>query len=184
MFNKPTGDIAEISLGPGVISIGAVGATPTIDVGHVKGGMTLTIDRAMVDIRAGSPQTLIKRLSAQEDAMIEFTGIQWDLDNLARVLGDGQTSISGGSEVMEIGGRPNGTEISLKFVHKMADGGTIEMDVYKAIGDGIIAVAVNEADTHEMPYKFMAMDPGETGWDGAALTDGKKLVKFLRTAGA
>ena len=182
MYNNPSGDTAEITLGPGIIYAGAVGATPMTDIGHVKGAMTLTIDRAMVDIRAGSPQTLIKRLSAQEDAFIEFTGIQWDLDNLARVMGDGQTSISGGEEILEIGGRPNGTEVSMRFVHKMADGGTIEMYIYKAIGEGMIAIAVNEANSHEMPYKFLAMDAGTTDWAGTTLTDGKKLAKFIRTA--
>lgn len=181
MYNQPVNDSTRYSIGPGIIYLGPVGSTPSVDVGALRGNATITLNREKVEIRQGSPQTLQDCLIKQEDAMIEFTGIEWNLDRLAQVLMDGATSLSGAQEIFKVGGRPNANKWALRFVHKMADGGTIDVSMWKVLGEGKIAIGVNSDDVHQMPYKFTAIDPGSTDWAGAALSDGQKLVKIVRT---
>lgn len=181
MYNNPSGSITKVSIGPGILLIGPVGATPTIDMGYVKGEMTLTIDRQQEEIRQGSPQTIVAAMAKSEDVMVEFTGIEWNLDNLLRTLGDGATSVTSPNDFLRFGGTPNVTAYALRFQHKMANGGTLSFDLWKAIGDGTIAIKVGNDSNHEVPYKFKAIDPGTTDWAGAALTDGQKLARLTWT---
>jgi len=180
MRNKPTGTINEVSIGPGRLLIGPAGATPTTDIGYVKNAATLTIERNQVAIRQGSPQNAIKYFASQEDVMFEITSIQWNLDNIARVLGDGTTSVSAPDKILEFGGRPNNTEVALQFEHIAADGSTLTLNIWRANGDGVLAAAINPDDTHEFPLKFNAIDVA-TDWAGASLTNGKTLFKLTQT---
>ena len=181
MYNQPASDTTRITIGPGIIYMGVTGTTPLIDVGAVTGKATLLIERNEVEIRQGSPQTLIAKLAKQEDVSLEFTGLEWNLDRLAMVLMDGTTSLASAVEKLKVGGRPTATAWALRFVHKEADGGTVEVDMWKVLGDSKIAIAIDADKPHEFPYKFWCMDPGSTNWSGAALSDGQKLVQILRT---
>ena len=93
MYNKPSGDTAQITLGPGIIRVGATGSTPAFDVGHVTGDATIMFKRSRTDIKAGSPQLLIDALCSAEEVSVEFTGIEWDMDVLLRAIGDGASSV-------------------------------------------------------------------------------------------
>ena len=178
--NKPSGDAAQISMGPGIIFLGPVGATPSVDGGHVTGDAALSVIRERTDIRAGSPQNLIEALASQEDVSIEFTGIEWDMDALAKALGDGTTAVSGADETLKVGGAPDFNKYALRFQHIMADGGTLTADMWKVIPAGEVAIALNLDSPHEMPMKFDAMYPGATDWGAAALSAGEELVKLSR----
>ena len=178
MYNNPSGNAGQITVGPGQLLIGAVGSTPATDMGYVKGGMTLTIDRVKTEIRQGSPQTIISALVNQEDVMIEFKGIQWNLDNLLFMLGDGATSATNPNDFLKFGGRPNITNKAFIFQHRMADGSTLFVDMWKCIPDGALSVAINEDDTHEVSYKFKAIYAGTTDWAGATLADGQALARI------
>ena len=180
MRNKPVGSIEQVSIGPGRLLLGAADATPTVDVGYVRGSATLTFERNQVEIRQGSPQNLIKMLASQEDVMLEVTGIEWDFDNLSYVLGDGQTSISDPDKILEFGGRPNNTEVALQYLHTLPDGSTLTLNIWKANGDGNLAAALNPDDLHEFPYKFTAIDVS-SDWAGNVLTNGKTLCKAIHT---
>lgn len=181
MYNNPSGTIGQVTIGPGIIYLGATGSTPSMDVGYIRGKATMNYKREQKEIRQGSPQNLVASLVSQEDFTIEFQGIEWNLNNLLLVLGDGATSVSGANDIFKVGGTPAMATKALRFVHKMADGGTLEVDVWKALGEGTIEVDVNENDLHEVKYKFKAVDAGSTDWAGAALSDGQKLVKIVRT---
>lgn len=182
MYNNPSGDFTRVSLGPGRVYIGATGSTPSVEIGYVKGNATLSFKRDQVLVRQGSPQTVVDALAKAEDVMLEVTGIEWNLDNLAYAIGDGVTSVSGAQEIFQLGGKPLFTKRALRFVHIAADGSTIDLHMYRVIGQGEVAIAVNADDTHELPFKFMATDPGTANdWAGVALTDGKKLCKLIRT---
>lgn len=182
MYNLPTGDITQVSLGPGILYLGAAGSTPSTDIGYVKGGGTLTIERKQTEIRQGSPQTIVDALVNEENVMLELNGIQWNLDAMLRVLGDGATSVSGADRILKIGGTPGVSKFALRFQHRMADGGTCTTDLWKCIGEGTVAIKINENDVHEVPYKFKAIYPGTTDWGGATLTNGQQLIKIARTA--
>lgn len=181
MYNQPVYTTDRFTVGPATILIGPAGTTPTVDVGALKGKATLTIERSEVEIRQGSPQTLVAKLCKQEDVSFEFSGIEWNMDRLAQVIMDGTTSLVSAQEILKVGGRPNAQAWAIRVIHKMADGGTVEIDMWKVLGDSKFTAILNEADTHDLQYKFWCMDPGSTDWAGAALTDGQKLVKISRT---
>lgn len=180
MYNNPSGDTGKITVGPGILLVGPTGSTPSTDMGYVKGGMTITFDRAKTDIRQGSPQTIVHSLAHQEDVMIEFHGIEWNLDNLLLMLGDGATSVSSPNDILKSGGRPTVNPKAFIFQHKMADGSTLFVDLYKCIPDGAITANVNVDSEHEIDFKVKAMYAGTTDWAGATLTDGQALFRIRR----
>lgn len=181
MYNKPSGTASKYSIGPGRVFLGPVGSTPSVDVGYVKDDMTITITRTKVEVRQGSPQILIDQLASAEDVSVEFKGIEWNLDNLARVCGAGATSVSGADLVYKLGGSPGFNPLALLFVHKMADGGTMSVDLWKVLGEGQVVVSAKAADLHDLQYKFNVMDGGTTDWAGASLTDGQALMRIRHT---
>ena len=178
MYNNPSGNASQISVGPGILLVGATGGTPLTDMGYVKGGVTISVERSQTEIRQGSPQTIIAALVNKEDVMVEFKGIQWNLDNIQFMLGDGTTSLSNPTDILKVGGRPNVNAKAFIFQHRMADGSTLFVDLWKCIPDGSMAIAVNEDDTHELPFKFKAIYAGTTDWAGASLTDGQALCRI------
>lgn len=178
MYNNPSGNASQISVGPGILLVGPVGSTPTVDMGYIKGGITINLERTQTEVRQGSPQTIIAAFANKEDVMIEFKGIQWNLDNIQFMLGDGATSLSNPTDILKFGGRPNVNAKAFQFQHRMADGSTLFVDLWKCVPDSKMAIAVGEDDTHELPFKFKAIYAGTTGWDGVALADGQALARI------
>lgn len=176
-YNMPSGDVTRTTIGPGIIYLGPIGATPTVDVGYVKGEMALSVTRSMTEIRQGTPQTIVQVLANQEDVMVEFKGIQWNLDALLHAIGDGATSASNPNDILKFGGRHTVTGKALRFFHKLADGSSLFFDMYKCMTDGNVQINIDPNNPHEISMKFKALDPGSTDWAGAALTDGQKLAK-------
>lgn len=180
--NKPSGDLGQVSIGPGILYLGPVGSTPTVDVGYVKGDATLTFKRETVDVRAGSPQIIVDRFASQEDCMFEFNGIEWDMDLLAKALGDGTTGLSDPNETLAFGGAPDFNKLAVRFVHEMPDGGCLILNMWKGVPSGEIAAALKVDEEHEFPMKFEAMDPGATDWGGNALANGQQLAQLVRVS--
>lgn len=176
-YNMPSGDVNRLTIGPGIILLGPSGATPTVDVGYVKGEMVLSVTRAITQIRQGTPQTIVQSLANQEDVMVEFKGLQWNLDALLHAIGDGATSASNPNDLLKFGGRHTVAAKALRFTHRMADGSTVIFDMWKCQTDGNVQVNIDPTNPHEISFKFNALDPGTTDWGGAALTDGQKLAK-------
>lgn len=179
-YNVPSYDTARYSFGPGILYMGAPGTTPLVDIGSVKGDAELSIQRVALEMKQGSPRTLIKKYVMEENVNLKVTGVEWNLDNLAYLLGAGVTSISGADEILEFGGDMNHTNRALRFVHRTPDGGTIDVQVFKAEGSGELAIAMKENDFHEFPMEFNALE-GTTDFQGSALADNKKKFKIIRT---
>src|SRR5262245_41469480 len=104
MANVPAYDTSRISFGPGILYLGPVGSTPTIDVGAVKGDFSLEIKRTPLEVKQGSPQSLIIEYVVDEAVTFKGTGIEWNLDRLADILGAGVTTISGPVTSIAFGG--------------------------------------------------------------------------------
>lgn len=179
-LNLPSYDASRFSFGPGVLYLGAPGTTPLVDVGAVKGNAEFSIEREKLEIFQGSPQSKVAQYAIKETVMLKVTGIEWDLDNLAYALGAGVTSVSGAQEILAFGGDMEMTNRALRYVHRTPDGGTIDVHIFKAEGSGAVTVAFNEADTHEFPYEFHALE-GTTDFEGSALADEQKKIKIIRT---
>lgn len=161
--------------------MGAPATTPLVDVGAIKGGVEVTIERAQLEVKQGSPQVLVEQYVTEEKVNIKLSGIEWDFDNLAYALGAGVTAgIGGVSETFEFGGNMAMTNRALRFVHRTPDGGTIDLQMFKAQGSGKIMVNYNEAEMHEFAYEFKALE-GSTDFTNQALAANKKLIKIIRT---
>lgn len=180
MRNLPTGSIDQVSIGPGVLYLGPAGSTPNIDVGYVSGDITIMFERKRTDIRQGSPQIIVDAFANEENVSIEFPGIQWNLEAMLRVLGDGATSVSNGEQVLKFGGSNGFTKMAARFVHQTPAGGTVTVDVWKCIGEGTISLKLSPTDPHEVPLKLNAIYPGTTDWGGASLSNGQQLVRVAR----
>ena len=183
-YNLPQFDTNRFSIGPCVIYLGAAGSTPTIDVGAVESGATLTTTRAKEEIFQGFPKTLVAQFATQETAVLKLSGIEWNVNNLMYALGAGTTTVSASQEVLEFGGQISFTQVSLKLVHQTPNGWTVNIMIWQAQGDG--ALEMNFGDTHhKMPYTFNAMVPWNNtarackGWDGGTLAAGKQMFKIV-----
>lgn len=180
MANVPSYDTERLSFGPGIIYIGAVGSTPTLDIGAVKGDMALNIERVPLEVKQGSPQSLIKQYVVEENVSISGVSIEWNLDNIAYILGAGVTSVNGASEVMEFGGDADTTSRAVRMVHRTPDGGTIDVHIFDAQGAGGLAIAIKEQDMHELPFEFKALE-ASLDFTGATPATNKKKLKIIRT---
>jgi len=178
-MNTPTYTTKRLSFGPGVLYIGAAGATPMTDIGAVKTGATLTITRDKLEVKQGSPESLIKQWVVSETVKLDVVGLEWNLDNLQYAIGAGVISTNGDETDFGLGGDMEVTEASLKFVHQMPAGGTVEIDIWKAQSAGELSVSFGN-DPHEFPYSFIALD-STTDWSGSALDSKAKLVKIALT---
>lgn len=180
-YNVPSYDTTRFSFGPGILYLGAQGTTPLVDIGAVKGGAELVVERKTLEVKQGSPQTVVQRYTTEEIVQFKIAGIEWKLDNLAYALGAGVTAgIGGVSETYDFGGDMAVTNRALRFVHRTPDGSTIDLHIFAAQGDGKTSIKWNEADMHEFPFQFNAL-VGTTDFAGAVLADKKKLFRIIRT---
>jgi len=179
-YNVPTYDTTRFSFGPGILYMGVPGATPLVDVGQVKGSSEFSVERTILQVESGSPKSLIAQYVTKEQVKLKVTGIEWDLDNIAYVLGAGTTGLTGANETLEFGGNMSMTNRALRFVHRAPDGSTIDLHIFNAQGQGKIAISFKEDDVHEFPFEFQALE-GTSDFGNAALAANKKLFKIIRT---
>ncbi len=179
-YNVPAYTTQKFSFGPGILYIGAPGTTPLVDIGAVKGDATLDIKRTMLEIYQGSPQTLVQKYAIKEEIMLKVTGIEWNLSNLAYVLGAGVTVQSGAIEQLDFGGDMAVTTRAVRYVHIQPDGSTIDIHLFKTQGKGEVNVGIKEKDTHEFPYEFSALE-ASVDFQNATLASNKKKFRILRT---
>jgi hypothetical protein len=164
-FNVPTYHTDRLSFGPGVIFIGTAGATPTTDIGAVDEGMTLTHGVELLDVRQGNPGRLIKSFRTSDSVTFAFSGFEWNLDNLPKLLGAGHTS----GDEFGYGGDLSITEVSLKLVHQMppksgaAVGSTVIIEIWKARANGDLTMTFG-ADLHSFPVTFSALHSTQNWW--------------------
>jgi len=178
-MNIPSYDTSRFSFGPGILYMGVPGETPVLDIGAIKGGAEFTVERKKLEVKQGSPKTLVKQYVIEETLSIKCTGLEWNLNNLAYCMGAGQTMLGGFSETLEFGGDMTISERALKFVHIMPDGSTIEIDVWKVQSSGKIPINFNDADMHEFPYEFNAL-VGTSNFANQVPGTTSKLFKIIR----
>ena len=179
-FNVPAYETARFSFGPGILYLGAAGSTPSVDVGAVRGDAELTIQRVPLEMKQGSPQSLVKKYAVEENVSLKVTGVEWDLTNIAYALGAGVTSASGANEILEFGGDLSFTQRAIRFVHIAPDGSTIDLQIFLAEGAGELSVAYKETDFHEFPFTFNALE-ASVDFSNASLASNKKKFKIIRT---
>ena len=181
MANVPAYTTSRFSFGPGILYIGPVnGTTPTVDVGAVKGDAEFSIVRTPLEIFQGSPQTLVKQYVIKEEVSLKMTRIEWNLNLLPYAFGAGVTTVSGPADSLHFGGDQNVTERSVRFLHLLPDGSTVDLHLFRAQPAGEVSISMKETDVHEFPFEFKALE-GTTDFANAALAASRKLFKIIHT---
>lgn len=177
-YNIPSYNTDNFSFGPGVLYLGAVGSTPTTDVGAVRSGAELTVTREQLVVEQGSPFTKVKTYVVRENVELAVTGIEWNLSHLSIALGAGETTGDASVETMEFGGSMLMSQHAIKFVHVMPVGTTVELYVWKAEGNGEMSVTFGD-EIHEFPMTWVAQR-SLTDWSGNTLSEKSQLFKIKR----
>lgn len=183
-YNVPAYDTKKFSFGPGILYLGTPGSTPLIDVGAVKGNVEIGVERTVLPVYQGSPQSKVEQYVTKEEVTIKVTGIEWNLDGLVYALGAGVTTgIGSYQEKLEFGGQMTIANRALRFLHRTPDGSTIDIHFFKVESAGKFSFTLNETDMHEFPYEFHTLE-GSTDFEGGALASNKKHFKIIRTVAA
>ena len=175
-FNIPTLDTNRFSFGPGLLFLGPIGATPTIDVGAVRSGAELVINRTVLEARQGSQMNLIKQYVTTENVQLTVNGIEWHMDRLVQALGAGVTSTIGALDTLEFGGDINMAELALLFQHQLPNGATVSVDIWKVSPAGEFTLTFGD-DLHEFPYSFKGLDE-DNRWDGTVIAGNQRLMRI------
>lgn len=176
--NVPQYNTENYSFGQGILYVGASGATPTVDVGAIRGDGKLTVTRTVLEVLQGAPQRLTAQFVTKEEVSFAVTSIEWNVQNLQYALGAGVVTTGASEDDFEFGGDMNMDNIAVRAVHTMPVGHTIEVYLWKAQGSGEISVTFGD-DLQEFPYTFKAVHSG-SDWAGANLPDNKSLFKIRR----
>lgn len=176
-FNVPSYNVANISVGPGVLYLGTAGNTPTVDVGAVRNG-ELAITREKLDIEQGWPAQLIARFAPRETVTLTVNAIEWHFANLAKALGAGVATGAGAGTKFDFGGDINFQNVSVRYQHRFASGGTVDIKLWKANGSGEITTTFGD-DVHEFPYVLTALN-STTDWAGNTLGETAGLMSIVR----
>ena len=181
-LNIPAGEVERVSFGQGVLYVGTTpGQTPTTDVGYARGA-TLNVTRQKLDLFQGTPRTLVRTFANQEDLSLQFTGLEWDLQQLKNLLGSG-AFVAGPPETLNFGGRIDFAEVQVYFVHRTPTEGTLEISIWRAQGQGELNLNFGD-DFQEFNYQYRAL-PGTIDFTGTPITGGvDDLIKVAFEKGA
>ena len=179
-YNVPSYSSKRFSFGPGIMYLGVAGTTPTMDIGAVTGDFALEVDRTVLAIEQGSPQTVVQQYCVKEDVKFSVTGIEWNMTNMSYLLGAGVTTQSGANEQLDFGGDFNLSNRAVRFVHIQPDGSTIDIQIFNAQGGGKIKIGGKSKAPHEFPYDFVAL-LGTVDFQNAAVPNLKNKFRIIRT---
>ena len=180
MANIPSYDADNISLGPGILYVGLVGSTPTIDVGAIsEDGMDFNVSREFIEVYQGQPKTLIKTFPSQEVVEVTCNAIEWNLINLPLALGSGATTSSATEDTFAFGADPGNDEVAVHIQHALPSGNTVSIYIWRAQPSGEWSMSMSQDTIHTFPYSFKALQ-ATTSWDGSSLPVGQQLFKIIR----
>jgi hypothetical protein len=169
----------NISIGPATLKMGPSGATPTVGVGAIgEDGVTLELTSEKRDIMQGNPQVIIHSLNTKQSVKITFNGIEWNNKLLQYALGAGVTVESASLHTFTFGGTPSVTTVAIEMQHQMASGQTLTTRVWKARGDGAVAIQFGNEE-HKFPHAYQAIW-SPTNWAGSVLANTDNLIQTVR----
>lgn len=174
-YNLPTFETSNISLGPCVVTVGPEGVEPNIDIGAIRASASIAITRSTTDVTLGNPALLVERFANAESIEITLTSLEWDLYNWSLwALG----YPLGYTNVLDFGGLPTFKKCSLKLLHRMPSGATIEMDFWRCVPSGNLTIPFSD-DVHEFELTFHVMYSSED-WNGNPLSEGEQLCRIKK----
>ena len=151
-------------------------------MGYARGA-NVTITRSKIDVYQGTPRVLVRAFANQEDATVQFTGLEWRLTAIKHLLGAASYTASptqptfpqGITEAIKFGGTMDFTTVAVRFLHRTPTSGTVDVRLWKAQGMGELALNFGGDDLQEFNYQFRAL-PATTDHLQNALVDGENLI--------
>jgi hypothetical protein len=187
-FNLPSGSAKRVTLGNGVLAVRPWdGVTPTTndELGYGRGA-TFTFQRTITDLRQGVPRNPVLQLVTEETASLQYTGVEWSLDRLQRLMGgqlSGTETVGPEGRILQTGGSMGLTNVACRFRHEMPGGnptsgigGTLLIDFWRAQGSGEFSVSFGE-EIQEIPWNFVAQVQ-TTAWGGGSLGSDQQLFRM------
>lgn len=172
--NVPVGNASKISLGAMRVYLGAVGSTPTTDIGFLgEDGVSFEITQENLDILQGTPQTAVKTFVIQKDLTASFSSIEWNLKNLADLIaGSYVTATTTTAETLWINVDPCTQERALRFEHELAcSTQKVYIDIFRAQPSGSVSISFSSTEAHQFPNEWKAL-VANTDWAGGVITGG------------
>lgn len=180
MANIPAFTTDNISLGPGIVFIGPVGATPTVDVGAIQeDGIEFTVTRELLEVFQGSPKSRIANFVTGETVEMTAQTLEWNLLNLPFAMGTGVTTSSATIDTYAFGSDPDLDEVALRIQHALPSGHTVLIDIWRAQPIGEWTMTLAQDELQQFPFGFRAL-VATTEWDGSALPVGEQLFRITR----
>ena len=180
MANVPNYNANNISIGPGIIYIGAAGTTPSVDVGAIsEDGIEITVSQEFLEVFQGSPKQRIIQFKTDESIEFTATGIEWDLIKLATALGAGVTTSSGTLDTFAFGGDPDTDQVAVLIQHTLPSGHTISISIWKAQASGEWSLSLAQDELSTFPYSFRGL-VATVNWGNEALPVGQQLFRITR----
>jgi len=177
MANVPKYDTRNFSFGAGILYVAPYDIDndkpiyPYIDVGAVKPGSVLRINRDILDVVQGTPDLIVKSFVKSESIEFSIPSIEWNLENIQRALGGGEYNDT--LKKLRFGGSMDLDVYSLMFVHEMPSGDKIKIKIWKANPTGAMEINFGNDDVHQFEMNFRALK-SFYGWsevDGENITD-------------
>lgn len=180
--NLPTIDVDNFSVGGGVLFIGPVGSTPTIDVGTTAFTTILSVGRAVEKVMTGAPIHNVDAIATEETAFLSVVGIEWNLNNISRAIGAGITVSTDSLDSLGLGGEQTFDKVAVLFRHITKAGHTINIKLWEASGGGELDIEFTAQLPHQFIYVFEAED-AITDWAGDSLGERRRLFEIERIKG-
>ena len=182
--NLPTYDSRRFPVGGARMFIGAIGTTPSTDIGALDpdAGVTVTIMREYGEIRQGMPSLPVKSYVTREDVEVEVSGYEINPELMRYAMGAGITTASATEESYSLGGDPAVTTCALHVRHEMLVGYTANYYLWKAEGRSDGMQNVFNLSPTTFPMKFRALH-STTDWAGTTLNDKAQLLKITYQKG-
>jgi len=155
-YNIPEYDTKQISIGRGRLFINKElgSSVGWVDIGACRDA-EVTITREKIEVEQGMPALKVETYNVRSDVTFTITGIQWNLENIAHILG-----LPEQVDKLSVVPRLDFKDVALIFVHEMPSGSFLMASIFKAKGGGEITVTFTD-DVHEIPYSFTAMSGGK-----------------------
>jgi hypothetical protein len=151
-YNMPGYDANNFSLGPAIVKIGALGTTPTIDLGAVE-EVSFELNQEGADVEQGGPKELVEVLPSRVTAMLSFRGLEWNKNFFVWATGGGSTD----GTKFYFGGRPTKQKFAVQFEHAvLGSGNTFTGRLWKCVPEGNFPITMGEAvHTFELTFRVM-----------------------------
>lgn len=180
MLNTGTVTTSKMSFGPAVVYLGAAGTTPLSDVGSIgDDGVELELTSDIFDVLQGNPSNVVQRFISAQNAMMRFTSIEWNVNQIAWTLGTGSTTISASSEKVQFGGDPCPTNVALYLQHRKACvAHTVFVRFWTAspeTGGFSVKFTRDAVQSHQHSFKAIR---STTNWAGASLATNAQLMEI------